>query len=564
MASLTVKEARQIVTHLEQDRHEQDKDLQKIRDFILPFRGNWPGSGENQNTTKNKGRKILNSSATQSLKRAAGGLTAAMTPDSMPWFNLGPSDKEMAELTGVRWWFDKVQDIIYKMLQAGKFYQTIHTGNQEYLGFDNMLLYSESGGYDRLIRFECVTAGSYAVSLDEAGDLDTVVRRMRYTLKQLVSKYGEEKLCKANQEKYKKNPYEFVQVIQIVRPNEGRKPGFIDKLNMAYESIIYEDLSDNDTNEQEPLSTSGYHEMPYFFASFDRAGNSIYGYGPGHMALGFAVALQEYERQLLIAIQKQVNPPMRKPSSLKNQRLNTSPGAENAVSVNEPHGVAPLYETGVNLGDLKEKVQETKLELASILMADLFYDLPADMRPKEMTASEYMERKRERLQMMAPALAAYEPDVLDRIIERCYGIAERAGILPPPPPALADGGAIEIEYVSIAAQALRQTSSETALALLQRVGQVAQLQLEAQQAPTALDKIDFDQIVDEIGIGIGAPARTLRSDEEVEAIRAERAEKEAQMQQMQEMMQGAEAVAKIGAASTGENTVAGDMMGKGA
>lgn len=561
--AITIAEARQIVTFLEAQRNEQDNDLKKIRDFIIPFRGNWPGSGENHNTTKEKGRKILNSSATQSLKRSAGGLTAAMTPDSMPWFNLGPSNKQMSEVTGVRWWFDQVQDIIYKMLQTGKFYQTIHTGNQEYIGFDNMLLYSESGGYDRLIRFECVTAGSYAVSMDDAGDLDTVVRRIRYTLKQIVKKYGEESLCNASKEKYKKNPYEFVQVIQIVRPNEGKKPGFMDNLNMAYESIVFEDLTDSDGKYQTPLSVSGYHEMPYFFASFDRPGNTVYGYGPGHMALGFAVALQEYERQMLIAIQKQVNPPMRKPSSLKNQRLNTSPGAENAVSVNEPHGVAPLYETGISLGDLKEKIAETKMELASILMADLFYDLPADMRPRDMTASEYMERKRERLQMMAPALAAYEPDVLDRIIERCYAIADRAGILPPLPPALAEGGAIDIEYVSIAAQALRQTNSETALALLQRVGEVARLQMEAQQAPTALDKIDFDQIVDEIGVGIGAPARTLRSDEEVEILRSQRAEAEAKAQEMQQMMQGAEAIAKIGAAGTGENTVAGDLMGKG-
>lgn len=75
---------------------------------------------------------------------------------------------------------------------------------------------------------------------------------------------------------------------------------------------------------------------------------------------------------------------------------------------------------------------------------------------------------------------------------------------------------MRVEYVSALAQAQRVV---TAQAIRRFASDVSTL---AGVAPQVLDKVDFEQAVDELAAIAGVPARVVRSDAEVAALRAAR------------------------------------------
>ena len=554
-----LKEAREIVTYLESERQAtEDERFRDISEWILPHRGFWPADSDSKAAMLDRGKKIINPAGTLAVERAAGGMTTGLTPEGQPWFGFSVRDQKLMEAPGVREYLDYCENIIYAGLRMGDFYSQIQVNNQEIGGFGNMLLFQDFSP-KTLMRFEACTCGTYCVALSAEGELDTVVRRLRWPARYLVNKFGKEKVSKRVLELMDTSPYTKVDVIHLVRPNEKRDSGKIDNRNMPFESLIFEASADTDENgPTDVLSQSGYHEMPYHFAWWTRAGDSDYGLGTGHLLLGHVKQLQEMERQKLIAVQKMVNPPVRKPSGFKG-RLNTAPGGENAIGQSDSQGVGTLYEINIHVQELMADIEKVEARIAAVAKADLFYDLPAEMRPKDMTATEYMERKRERLQLIAPVVSVYEPRVLDKVIERAYAMFDRAGLFPPPPPALVEAGHIMVDYISTVAKALRQAGVESTRALVLDVSQMAQIQASCGLRPTVLYKVDMAQAIDEIAEGLGVPSRVIRDDKAYEKLMAEDDAKQAQAMQAQQQADAAGKMAQLANVKT-DGTIAGKVM----
>jgi hypothetical protein len=559
-----LKSARDIVIHLEGERQSyEDEDAKIVSEYLLPHRGYWPEDGEDKATILERGKKNINPASTLALERAAGGLTTGMTPEGQPWKGLKVSDDKLMEAAGVREHLEYRNKMIDTALRMGGFYQAIHLCNIELLGFPGMLLFADTS-VATAVRFECCTFGTYAIALDEEGNLDTVVRRLRWSAKQLERKFGKKRISKEVQELLKEKPYEKVDIIHLVRPRDSVEFGKIDNRNMKYASLMYEAryngedaIRSGDT--MDVLSESGYHEMPYFFAPFARVGASDYGMSPGHLLIGHTKQLNETERQKLIALQKMISPPMKKPGNFKGS-LNVGPGAENAVSTNDPKGLGPLYEVPVQGYQYAlQEIQDVMTRIAAVAKADLFVTMPDDMRPNDMTATEWLGRKREKLQQIAPVISIYEPQVLDKVIERVHNVLDRAGLFPPAPPALTEAGTIEIEYVSTIAKALRQVGAESTRALALDVKGLAEIQMLGGDRPTVLHKFNFAQAIDEIASGVGAPASVVRDDEAfaklVEADEKAAAEQAAKAEQQAAL----ESAAKLGNVSS-QGTVLGDAI----
>lgn len=96
---------------------------------------------------------------------------------------------------------------------------------------------------------------------------------------------------------------------------------------------------------------------------------------------------------------------------------------------------------------------------------------------------------------------------------------------------------MKMEFVSPMANALRQSGAETTRALFQDVAAMAQA------SPQVLDKIDIDQMVDELATGLGVPGSIVRADADVAELREQRAMQQAQQQQMMMRAQAAQTAA---------------------
>lgn len=536
---------KQFVAHVEGQRNERMPSWRELSYYLLPSRGKFPG--EQKDNLRNK--KRFNNTAARALRRAAAGMTEGMTPASLPWFRHDFLDRGQREVTGSREYADCVDERLRAILEAGGFYQAIHSFNAELLTFGCALLYQEES-MSTVARFDCPTMGTWSVTLDKAGELDCVVQHFDISAVELERTFGLENISEKAKAKLEKQPYELIDVVHVVRRNPAKDSRKADTKAMPWASIWYEDA--------EPvkfLRVSGYNEMPYFFTRWQE-GRGLYGVGPGDEALPDQKAIEAYELYKSMGIEKTIDPPVVAPGALKG-RVDRRPGGITEGTMAGNNQIVPLYQIDFSRGvaAVQQEIMILSGRVDDSLMASVFTSIAMDQRPPNMTATEYMSRRRESMQQMGPALSAYEPKVLNRVLERTFAMADRLGLMPDPPEDLGERFILDVQYLGPMSQALRQTGSDTTRQLLEDVAGIAQLN------PEVLDKIDLDQAVDELARGIAAPGSVVRSDDDVAAIRQARAEQQAAQQQaMLDLEAQKNQIAAMNVRT--EGTVAGQMMGK--
>lgn len=539
-----VKELKQLVSHLEGLRTKRLAQQYEIGRLILPSRGLFRG----EETESLRDANLFNPAAQRALRKAAAGMTQAITPASDPWFRHAFLSRADREATGGNEYVDTVDARIRAVLSAGSFYQAVHAFNKELLAFGCALLSCESSPRT-VARFACQTCGTYAVALDEDRMLACVVRRLKMTPRELAERFGRDRLSDVTRKMLDDKPYAPVEVVHVVQRRENADASRRDGLNMPFASYWYEE------NGEHLLHEGGFRSMPFFFTVWEEA-RGIYGTGPGDEALADQKGIEAWELRKMLGIEKMIDPPLLAPGTLK-RHVRAAPGevvSDSAATQN--NALRPLYE--VNFGPavqyVQQEVQQISMRLEDVMMANIFANMSLETRPAGMTMTEYMDRRRRSAELMGPTVSAYEPRVLNPLIERVFALLDEAGMLPPPPDGLSEWAALSVSYQSPMAQMLEQSG---AVATAQFMEQVAPL---VQVNPEIFDKLDTDQIVDELAQRMGVPASIIRSDEQVAAIRRQRAEAQAAQQAQAVAMMQTEAAAKLGGVST-QGTVAGELLG---
>lgn len=539
-----VKALKQLVSHLEGLRTKRLAQQYEIGKLILPSRGLFRG----EETESLRDANLFNPAAQRALRKAAAGMTQAITPASDPWFRHAFLSRADREVTGGNEYIDTVDARIRAVLSAGSFYQAVHAFNKELLAFGCALLSCESSPLT-VARFACQTCGTYAVALDADRMLACVARRLKMTPRDLAERFGRDRLSDVTQKMLEDKPYAPVEVVHVVRRRENADASRRDGLNMPFASYWYEESGEG------LLHEGGFRSMPFFFTVWEEA-RGIYGTGPGDEALADQKGIEAWELRKAVGIEKMIDPPLLAPGTLK-RHVRAAPGevvSDSAATRN--NALRPLYE--VNFGSavqyVQQEVQQISMRLEDVMMANIFANMSLETRPAGMTMTEYMDRRRRSAELMGPTVSSYEPRVLNPLIERVFALLDEAGMLPPPPDGLSGWATLNVSYQSPMAQMLEQSG---AVATAQFMEQVAPL---AQVNPEIFDKLDTDQMVDELAQRMGVPASIIRSDEQVAAIRQQRAEAQAAQQAQAAAMMQAEQAAKLGGIST-QGTVAGAVLG---
>lgn len=125
----------------------------------------------------------------------------------------------------------------------------------------------------------------------------------------------------------------------------------------------------------------------------------------------------------------------------------------------------------------------------------------------------------------------FNNELLDPLVDRTFNILLRGGKLPQAPEVLR-GMEIKVEYTSVLHQAQKSAGLSNIERVLGFVSQVMQVE------PTAIDKIDFDAMIDQYSNMAGVPASIIRGGRDVEKIRQAHQEQQEQQQKMQQAEQG--------------------------
>lgn len=510
--------AQALVNHLLQQCAYRDSQWRELSKWIFPARGVF-----DFNARMREIDDVLrfNHAPPQATLRGASGMTSGMTPRNTAWFKSDFGHPQLLEVTGARQWLDEVDRLMRDCLANGGFYQAIQSFNLDLLWAGCAMLYSERDD-DTVLHFECVQIGTFCVQTDRRGGLDAVARKISFTLEDLAREFGEDRLTPATKAKLQHSPWEKQTVWHLVRRDgEGRKP---------ISSRFWEEGGTSFLRE------GGFFEMPFFFTCWHE-GVTSYGTGPGDDALGDARQLDTLEKRKLEGLGKLTDPPVIIPTEMKSV-IDLSPGAvnftQNNVRAVPAIDLSPVAQV---MPSLQNEIGIVSQRLEQALYASIFTSMPLDQRPPGMSATEFLERKREILQQLGPVMSAYEPNVLTPLLYRVLQALDRANLIPPLPEQLQGMSVLmKMEFISPMANALRQSGAETTRALFQDVAGMAQ----AAQNPELLDKIDCDQMIDELATGLGCPGSVIRSDEQVMQIRQQRQRQQQMRQQMEMQAQAAQ------------------------
>jgi Bacteriophage head to tail connecting protein len=508
---------------LKTERASYDTHWRELADYVMPRSVVFNSSDRNKGGKINQ--NIIDNTATLALRTLASGMMAGLTSPARPWFRLTTSDPAMMEDAATKEWLFDVEAKMREVFSRSNLYNILPSCYQD-LGLFGTAAFEVAEDHEDVIRCYPYAIGEYYLANNHRLSVDTLYREVALTVDQIVGRFGLASVSESVKSQYDRGNYDQIfDVVHVVEPNRDAKPGSMLAKHKPYKSCYFE----KSRKDGQYLRESGYDEFPVLSPRWSLPGNSVYGESPGMFALPDIKALQLEQRRKLQGIDKMVNPPMIGDTQLRNQRASLLSGDITYISgmTNGAVGLKPIYEVNPRLGELLGDMQEIQARIRTTFFADMMTML-ASGDNSQMTAREVEERHQEKLLVLGPVMERLNDELLDPLIDRTFAIMAKRNLVPLPPKHL-EGENLRVEYISIMGQAQKMIGTGSIERLAGFAGNLAAVR------PDVLDKIDFDQTIDEYANMLGVPPRMIMSDDKVAEMRAAKA-KAAQAQQAQQLI----------------------------
>jgi len=501
----------------------------ELSDYILGHRGRFlvtDGNKPKRNT------KQHNNTAKMAARTLASGMMAGITSPARPWFQLGTLDPDLAEFGPAKIWLHDVEMKMREVFAQSNVYNQLHASYAELGTFGT----APMGVYfnrENIIRAKAYTAGSYMLATNGLDEVDTFFRKYRMTVGQVVKEFGKDNVSRSCLDNWNRgNTESWVNIIHCIEPNDDADMMSAKGTSMPYRSVYFEE----NQSEDKFLRVKGFEDFPIMAPRWDIAGDDIYATScPGMDALGDNKALQLHEKRTSTAIDILVDPPKQAPIAMKNMISGSFLPGDLEFVPDTGNGIKSMYDFKPDLNAMASISARDEDRVNKAYYVDLFLML-ANSDRRQITAREIEEKHEEKLLMLGPVLERLHNELLNPLIKRTFNLMMQAGVLPEPPSDLQDT-ALNVEYISVLAQAQKLT----AINGLERLSTYA-MNL-AQVWPEARHKFDAMQSIDEYAQSVGVAPRVVKDDEAAEgAIAAERQQQQAA--QMAELAPGMAQAAK--------------------
>jgi hypothetical protein len=458
---------------------------------------------------------------------------------SQPWFGLRVGYTDSTGTTPASLWLKSVERLLLLIFAESNFYPSMaqYLMDLVVFGTATLLIYDD---YDDVIVCRNPCAGEAYVDLD--GRYRPTILGLEYTqtIRQVVDGFGYKNCSEAVRAAFDlpngAGLTREIVIAQVIEPNtDGRKFGIPE--HFAFRECFWEwggsTSPQGSGAEKGFLRTTGYYEQPNITARWYLTSNDPYGRSPAMDALGDQKQLQLESRRKAQAIDKMVNPPLVADIQLKNKPASQLPGGITYVTgfaASGRPGLASVYQSQFPVGEITEDLNEIRERLKLTFFNHLFQPMSQYETRSNVTAVEVQQRKAESLIMLGPVFERLDNECLRPIIERVFGIAKRAGILPPPPPELA-GRDMTVNFVSMLKLAQDSTDAIAIQEVLSLAGNLAGVD------PTAMDNIDVDFALERYSELKGNDPRMIRSADALKAVRDARAKQQQGAQQAEQAQQ---------------------------
>ncbi len=532
--------------HLRSERATWWSHWQEVTTYLLPRNGRY--FQQDRNKGHRRHNSIYDNTGTRALRTLGAGMMAGATSPARPWFRLGTADPELNKYTPVKLWLHDVTERMQLVFQKSNTYRTLHG------------IYEESGAFGTAgsiilpdpktaIHHYPVTIGEYAIATDYQGRVNTLYREFQKTVGEVVREFGYNKCSTSVKNLFDRGSLDqWITLVHAIEPRDDRERDFKkkDNMNMAYKSCYFEIGGDG----EQVLRESGYKEFPAVIPRWGISGGDIYGNSPGMEALGDVKQLQHEQLRKAQGIDYQTKPPLQVPSYMKNRDVDSLPGGVTFID-GQQGKIETAFNVNLNLNHLLADIQDVRQRINSSFYADLFLML-ANATDTRMTATEVAERHEEKLLMLGPVLERLHNELLDPLIDNTFNRMIENNLVPPAPEEL-QGMELNVEFVSMLAQAQRAIGTNSVDRYVNNMGMVAQMK------PDVLDKFDSDAWADGYADMLGVDPKLIVGGERVARIRQERAAAQQAAAKAEAEQRAVENAVKLNDSKTGDPSMM-DMM----
>lgn len=468
--------------------------------------------------------ELYDTTACEGIQLLTSSVYSGTTSPVSVWFKSVPSGLDTpSTLTEGEQWLETVDQFIFRNIHSSNFDSEIVDFLTDLIVAGWAVLYvdtdREKGGYT----FNTWSIGNCHISSSQAnGLIDTVYREFELTAEQIVSEYGIDNVSdkvKTASEKKPDQKFTLVQAIfprdkQLVKGEEGKR------INKAMPIASYT----IESNTKHILIESGFEEFPLVVSRFRKLPESHYGIGMANMVLAdvktvnqlMKLSLQTAELNLggLWVAQHDgvVNP----------HTLRIRPNA--IISANSVDAIKRLDTGSASIGIGLDFLQHFQAKIKRTLMSDQL--TPQGSSP--LTATEIQARVNVYRNQLGSIFSRLQAEYLQTLLDRCWGLAMRSGVLPSAPEELMQASKISFSFINPMAASAKLEWVTSTQNLMMNIGQMAQID------QTVMDNVNLDAMVQIMADGLNVPKEAIRTSDEIAELRQLKQEQQQAMQEQQQ------------------------------
>jgi len=498
-----------------------DKQYQDCYDYTYPTLGVGFQSTEAADgvsaaqTTKEKQSKLFDSTGTDAVRLLSSSVLSSLTPPTTRWFSLALSnfDEEELDQDG-REWLEDAAEQVHTMVHASNY----DAESVEFMTHE--MIAGMAGIYvelkDSKYFFEAWPLSSlYVADSTHKGRIDTVYRAFHWTVQEAVNEFGLMSLPDYMQEEFARDPYSTKKhkFIVCIRPRikSGKQSEGKTRRSLPWESLWVAPCGSI-------VKEAGFHEMPVIIPRWMRIPGTDYARGPVFDALPDIKSLNAVKEKMHLNMDMHIAGMWKAKDDGIFNPATVKIGPRRIIPVGDMDNLQEL-KSGGDISFAMQEIANMQASIRRVLLAD-------QLGPTEkaiMTATEVQTRNNQVRQILGPIFARLQSEYLSPLVERCFGLAMRAGLLPTPPESLREK-ILEIEYRSPLARSQKMQELEAVDAFVTRVTTTA---MNTQKAEL-LDHINWDKVVQKSGYLLGVDPELLNDDKSIKKQRMERAKAQQQ------------------------------------
>jgi hypothetical protein len=480
-----------------------------------------------------RGTKIYDGTPESAKDVMVAGIYSGLCPDAYKWFAWSVMPPELFEVPEVKQWLESCEDITFRAINDSNYGDVAFQMFESQVAFGTGVKYIETTE-QKIINCRMVDLTECVFVENDSSIVDTIFLEYVLSARDAMKRFkpGDLPDCirRADESGNKDDEFKF---LHCVYPRGDYDPSKRDLENMSFASVhIY-------PGERLLLSEGGYRTFPFSVSRMYKQGRERYGRGPAIKAISDMGVLNEMAATNLIAGQRMVEPALQAPDDGYTKNLDLSAGAINFYQPNSGE-IRPIV-SGLNIPFGLELQDRQARAVQRWFHVDVF--LAITQADNRMTATEALERKQEKVQLLGPVISRQKREHLDSDLDRIFNILFEDGYFPPAPEIVyryADK--IQTEYMSPLFLAQRRRDSDSILSVLQKTALIAQ----ATGDPSVLDNFDVDKAYAVIADREKLPSEVIRSPEAVRQLRWSRQQQQQAMTQAQAGMAAVEAAKSIG------------------